>query len=76
MKMLGRLPAELFGVGDDPLEHRRKAGGPRTRGAQRKAVALCNPLQCRVAVHDANSHAAEFSRIHASESSQHAAAAL
>jgi hypothetical protein len=48
---------QLFGVGNDLLEQRRKAGGPRTRGAQRKPIALYYPLQCRITFHDANSSA-------------------
>jgi len=52
---VGPAAGQLFGVRHHPLEHRRMAGGPRTGGAQRQSVALRNPLQCRVAVHDANS---------------------
>ena len=52
---VGPAAGQLFGVGHHLLQHRRKARGPRTRGAQRKPIALRNPLQCRVAVHDANS---------------------
>ena len=33
-----------------PLERGGKAGGPRAGGTKRKAVTLCNPLQCRAAV--------------------------
>ena len=50
---VGTAAGELFGVGDHWLQHRRKTGGPRASRQQRKSVALCNPLQCRVAVHDA-----------------------
>ncbi len=43
-----------------PLEIGREAGGPRTPGAQRQPIALRNPLQCRVTVHDANTPAASL----------------
>src|SRR5260370_9886833 len=52
---VGPASGQPFGVRHHLLKHRRKAGGTRTRSAQRQSVALCNPLQCRVAVHDANS---------------------
>ena len=58
MKIFGRLPRQLFGVGNKLLEVGRKARGPRARGAQRKSVAPRNSLQCRVAAHVAPSCAA------------------
>ena len=50
---VGAAAAKLFGIGHHLLEHRGKAGRPRTGSAQRKPVALGYPLQCRVAAHDA-----------------------
>ena len=50
--------AELFGIGDDRLEHGGMTGDPLPRCGKRKPVAPCNPLQCRVAVHAAISGAA------------------
>src|SRR5207253_6469121 len=52
---VGTASSEFLGVADDLFKRGRKAGGPRTCGTQGKAVAPCNPLQCRAAVHDANS---------------------
>src|SRR6202035_731664 len=54
---VGPAAGQLLGVGDHLLKHRREARGPRTRGAQRKSIALRDALQCRVAAHDANSGA-------------------
>ncbi len=50
---VGPAATELLGVGHQPLQHRGKAGRPRARRAQRKPVAAGDPLQSRVAVHDA-----------------------
>src|SRR5882672_8477492 len=54
---IGPAAGELFGVSDDLLEIRREAGGPRPRRTQRQSIAPCNPLQGRVAAHDANTSA-------------------
>ena len=68
---VGPAAAKLFGVGHHLFEHRGKAGRPRTGSAQRKAVALGYPLQCRVAAHDA--HPSAWPADHAKAMVRHAA---
>src|SRR5262249_26427457 len=50
---VGPAAAELFGIGDDLLQHGGMAGDPGTGRAKRKRVAPCNLPQSRVAVHAA-----------------------
>src|SRR6267154_1429707 len=50
---VGPAAGKFFGIGHDLLQHRRIARGPRAGSAQLKPATACNPLQCRVAVHDA-----------------------
>src|SRR4051812_723791 len=52
---VGPGSCQLFGVGNDLLQHRREAGRPGACGTQGKSIAACHPLHCRVTIHDANS---------------------